>query len=103
MSLVSNEVDLSRFDAAPLIAFTAAKETNYGHRKSFYLIWAQPIQGADLGKTHMVAERHFNDVAKDRGIKLVVFHMAKAGFVAHQVKRPMPLARLSNTSRSTWA
>jgi hypothetical protein len=25
---------LSRFDAAPLIAFTAAKETNYGHRKN---------------------------------------------------------------------
>lgn len=27
-------LDLSRFDAAPLIAFTAAKETNYGHRKN---------------------------------------------------------------------
>lgn len=28
------EVDLSRFDAAPLIAFTATKETNYGHGKN---------------------------------------------------------------------
>jgi 16S rRNA G1207 methylase RsmC len=27
-------VDLSRFDAAPLIAFTATKETNYGHGKN---------------------------------------------------------------------
>ncbi|CUH65765.1 hypothetical protein TG4357_02051 [Thalassovita gelatinovora] len=27
-------LDLSRFDAAPLIAFTATKETNYGHRKN---------------------------------------------------------------------
>jgi hypothetical protein len=27
-------VDLSRFDAAPLIAFTAAKEMNYGTRKN---------------------------------------------------------------------
>jgi transposase len=26
-------LDLSRNDAAPLIAFTATKETNYGHRK----------------------------------------------------------------------
>ncbi|SHH71630.1 hypothetical protein SAMN04488044_3074, partial [Cognatishimia maritima] len=28
--LITMNVDLSRFDAAPLIAFTAAKETNYG-------------------------------------------------------------------------
>ena len=28
------DLDLSRFDAAPLIAFTAAKETNDGHRKN---------------------------------------------------------------------
>ena len=27
---VELEMDLSRFDAAPLIAFTATKETNYG-------------------------------------------------------------------------
>jgi len=26
------EVDVSRFDAAPLIAFIAAKETNYGNK-----------------------------------------------------------------------
>jgi hypothetical protein len=29
-------MDLSRFDAAPLTAFTATKETNYGHRKNGY-------------------------------------------------------------------
>ncbi|MFA8388361.1 MAG: hypothetical protein ACEPO2_22315 [Pelagibaca sp.] len=29
-----DEMDLSRFDAAPLIAFTATKETNYGHGKN---------------------------------------------------------------------
>ncbi|MEL6121999.1 MAG: hypothetical protein AAFR49_20290 [Pseudomonadota bacterium] len=28
---LTSEVDLSRFDAAPLIAFIAAKETNYGN------------------------------------------------------------------------
>ncbi len=27
-------LDLSRFDAAPLIAFTATKETNYEHGKN---------------------------------------------------------------------
>ncbi len=30
LSLCEREVDLSRFDAAPLIAFTATKETDYG-------------------------------------------------------------------------
>lgn len=29
-----NKLDLSRFDAAPLIAFTATKETNYEHGKN---------------------------------------------------------------------
>ena len=32
--LRNEAMDLSRFDAAPLIAFTATKETNYGHRKN---------------------------------------------------------------------
>jgi hypothetical protein len=31
---VRAQVDLSRFDAAPLIAFTATKETNYGTWKN---------------------------------------------------------------------
>ena len=32
--LTPSKLDLSRFDAAPLIAFTATKETNYGHGKN---------------------------------------------------------------------
>ncbi|NRB33046.1 MAG: hypothetical protein HRU27_20905, partial [Rhizobiaceae bacterium] len=33
LEVLRPEVDLSRFDAAPLIAFIAAKETNYGTEK----------------------------------------------------------------------
>ena len=61
------------------------------------------MQGADLGKTDMVAERHFDDFANNYGIKLIVFHLRKAGVDTRQVKRPMPLARLSIHSRPTWA
>jgi len=34
MVLDNPGLDVSRFDAAPLIAFTATKETNHGHGKN---------------------------------------------------------------------
>jgi len=38
--MIMQDLDLSRFDAAPLIAFTAAMETGYGIRERTILVLA---------------------------------------------------------------